>query len=159
MALSGRASKAKGYRGEVEVLQMLETIMREEYLKAGRGCPPELSRSPSGRDIRGIPWIALEVKRREPSKNPDGTRKDDWNPCVVNSWWEQTKTNTLAGQESVLIYRKNHSPWEVRMFGKLHTERAAIKAPVDISLLAFLTWFRIKLRETLTPAPSAQEPA
>lgn len=151
MSLSGRAAKSKGYRGEVEVLGILSRIVKEEYERAGLVGAPELQRSPCGRDIRGISWIALEVKRREPGKNPDGSLKEEWNPSILEGWWSQTKANTLTGQESVLIYRKNHSPWRVRMFARFNTPRSAIRAPVDTSLEAFQSWFRISLRERLTP--------
>lgn len=151
---NGRSAKAKGYRGEVEVLGMLAGILAEEYARAGLGLPPELSRSPSGRDIRGISWIALEVKRHEPSVG-----YSDVTLQQIKGWWEQTKTNCLAGQEPVLIYRANFQPWRVRMFGKLHTERAAVRAPVDISLEAFQVWFRTKVRETLTPPESVTREA
>lgn len=158
MALSGRAAKAKGYRGEVEVLGILSGILAEEYARAGLGGAPELARSPAGRDIRGVSWLALEVKRREPQL-VNGVRKDDWNPSILEGWWTQTKTNTLAGQESVLIYRKNHSPWRVRMFARFNTPRSFIRAPVDTSLEAFTTWFRLNVRERLTPAPNESGPA
>lgn len=158
MGLSGRAAKAKGYRGEVEVLGILSRILGEEYARAGLGPAPELARSPSGRDIRGVAWLALEVKRREPQM-VNGVRKDDWNPCVLEDWWNQTKVNTLPGQESVLIYRKNHSPWRVRMFARFDSPRSAIRAPVDTSLEAFTTWFRLNVRERITPAPNKSEPA
>ncbi len=144
----GRSAKAKGYRGEVEVLKILEEIMKEEYAKVGLVCPPELSRSPSGRDIRGIPWIALEVKRHEPTNG-----YDDVTLQQIKGWWEQCKTNTPVGSESVLIYRANFQPWRIRMFGKLHTNDCAIRCPVDITLEAFLIWFRQKIRESFVTTP------
>lgn len=154
--MAGRSSKSKGYRGEVEVIGILAEIMREEYERAGLGPAPELSRSPAGRDIRGIPWISIEVKRHEPALNSaTGVRRDEFLPSQVEGWWTQCKTNTLSGQESVLIYRKNHSPWQVRMFGKLHTQDAAIRCPVDITIEAFCLWFRVRLRESLKVTTSA----
>lgn len=130
---------------------MLAGILSEEYARAGMGPAPELARSPSGRDIRGINWIALEVKRHEPSVG-----YSDVTLQQIKGWWEQCKTNALAGQEPVLIYRANFQPWRVRMFGKLHTERAAVRTPVDIGIEAFTVWFRTRLQEQLKPAPSGQ---
>jgi hypothetical protein len=151
---NGRSAKAKGYRGEVEVLGMLAEILAEEYAKAGLGPAPELSRSPHGRDIRGVNWLALEVKRHEPSVG-----YSDVTLQQIKGWWEQAKSQARADQEPILIYRANFQPWRVRMFGKLHTERAAVRAPVDIGIEAFSIWFRTKVREQLTPAPSESKPA
>lgn len=146
--MSGRASKAKGYRGEIEVLSILQQIVNEEYGRRGIP-PPELARSPNGRDIRGLNWIALEVKRHEPTG-----AADSFTPYKINQWWSQCKTNTPEGHESVLIYRGNRMPWTVRMFARLHTTKSAVRTPVDIAVETFLLWFRVKLTETLPPPPS-----
>jgi hypothetical protein len=133
------SSKAKGYRGEVEVVELLQTILNEECDKA---CVTriELQRSPAGRDIRGLPWIAIEVKRRE----QDGESN-------VLAWWNQTKANALPGQLPVLIWRRNFSPWKVRMFARLPVRFDAkdgpfIQAPVDIPFTTFAIWFRERVR-------------
>lgn len=141
-----RRAKNKGYRGEVEVIGILMVVLAEEYrAKFGEGVPPpELNRSPHGRDIRGLPWLALEVKFHEQE-----SWEDQFTPAKVNGWWEQTKTNTPAGAVPVLIYRRPRGAWKVRMFGKLETERAYIQTPVDITLEGFLAWFRQRVRETL----------
>lgn len=131
----GNPSKAKGYRGEKEVLDMLQSIVNEEYRKVGVP-PPELARSANGRDIRGLPWIALEVKRRE----NDGSYQ-------MREWWEQTKKNSPDGHEPVLIWRKNFEPWRIRMFGYIAAgTESRVRCPVDITLEAFLAYFRAKLR-------------
>ncbi len=126
----GNPAKAKGYRGEVEVMRIIETIVREEYGRR-KMSPPELNRSPNGRDLRGIGWIAVEVKYRETMQ--------------MNQWWDQCKVNTPKGSESVLIWRANYQPWRVRMFGYLDAGDQRVRCPVDISLDAFCAWFRARL--------------
>ncbi len=129
-------SKAKGYRGEVEVMTMLQTVVNQEYAAVGM-MAPELTRSPAGRDIRGLPWIAVEVKYREQTSG-------------INSWWEQTKKNSNEVQAPVLIWRSNYEPWRVRMFGALLlADGRKVKCPVDITQDAFLTWFRYRVKENL----------
>lgn len=128
-------SKAKGYRGEIEVMRLLQVIVNDEYQRINLH-PPELTRSPAGRDIRGLPWIAVEVKYRE-------------TPCL-DQWWIQTKVNAMENQEPVLIWRSNHQPWRVRMFGRLKvSDGTLVRAPVDITVDAFSTWFRLMVRATL----------
>lgn len=146
--MSGRSSKAKGYRGEVEVLEILSGILAQEYSRRGLP-PPELARSPNGRDIRGISWIALEVKRHEPKG-----AGDFFTPSQVEAWWEQCKTNAPKGTEPIVIYRGNRMPWRVKMFGRLHTEKATVRCPVDIAVDAFYVWFRARLNEILPTPPS-----
>lgn len=145
-------SKQKGYRGEREVMDMLQVIVNEEYGAVGLA-PPELTRSPAGRDIRGLPFVAIEVKYRE--------------QVCLNPWWGQTKRNALAGQEPVLIWRSNYEPWRVRMFGYLRFAEAGsngvlgapvspprhVRSVVDISCDAFLVWFRHRLKSTLSSLP------
>jgi hypothetical protein len=124
----------KGYRGEKEVLTLLEEIVKEEYNRAGMGAP-ELARSPNGRDIRGISWIGIEVKYRESMQ--------------MDQWWTQCKVNTPAGAEPVLIWRANYQPWRVRMFGFLDSKSARVRTPVDIGVEPFLIWFRERLKHEL----------
>lgn len=139
-----RSSKNKGYRGEVEVIGMLNVILREEYAKLPGVPPPELVRSPHGRDIRGLPWLAPEVKYHEPTG-----ALDQFTPSKIAGWWHQCKVNTPAGAESVLFYRGNHMPWRVRMFGELPLTGSAVRTPVDIPIEPFLVWFRNRVKEKL----------
>jgi len=135
-------SKAKGYRGEVEVLDLLQAVVNEEYAKRGlRG--PELSRSPHGRDIVGLPWLAPEVKRVEQN-----------NPANVASWWNQCKDQGQGKREVVLFHRQNNRPWNVRMFGFLDLPRLAdktprVRCPVDITVEAFVAWLRLRIQQDL----------
>jgi hypothetical protein len=135
--MSGRSSKAKGYRGEVEVMSLIAEMAMAVCNQLGVP-PPELARSPNGRDIRGISWIAIEVKRVEAD-----------NPSNLLSWWEQAKSQAQVGQEPVLFYRKNNSPWNIRMFGFLDANGSRIRCPVDIGLPAFRVWFSERYKSTV----------
>lgn len=178
------ASKAKGYRGEVEVMALLQAVVNEVYQEKGLA-PVELSRAPHGRDIVGLPWLAPEVKRVEGD-----------HPSLVAGFWAQCKDQaTRAGtnREPVLFHRLNNRPWKVRMFGFLalpdnrpecpkcggkgkhpvmnfspghqyHEVSCAschgrgtldpapqprVRCPVDISIEAFLTYLKIRIRQEL----------
>lgn len=146
--MSGRSSKSKGYRGEVEVIGLLLEIISEVYRL--KGVPiPELTRSPNGRDIRGIPWLAIEVKRHEPTVGyPEVTQSQ------IKQWWEQAKSQASATQTPVLFYRANHQPWRIRMYGYLQAGEGRVRCPVDINLDIFNVWFRAKLNSQFA-SPSA----
>jgi hypothetical protein len=136
--MSGRKSKQKGSRGEIEIMAMLTNVMVLEY--AGKKLPiPELNRGAHGRDIRGIPFIAPEVKRHE--------RDSLYN---VEAWWNQAKAQSDAQREPVLFYRKNHEPWNVRMFGYLLVGQDRVRCPVDITLEAFMVWFTLKVQASIS---------
>lgn len=135
--MSGRMSKSKGYRGEIEVKTILEGIVEEVYGRM-KIPAPELARSPNGRDILGLNWLAIEVKRHE---------RD--NPYVISEWWTQTKEQAGNNRVPVLFYRMNNRPWNVKMFGFLELPKGRIRCPVEIGLEAFLAWFRNQLEGRL----------
>lgn len=147
--MSGRSSKSKGYRGEVEVINLLLETIREVYEKMGSPVP-ELTRSPNGRDIRGIPWLAIEVKRHEPTVGyPEVTQSQ------IKGWWEQCKSQASATQTPVLFYRANHQPWRIRMYGYIQAGEARVRCPVDITLDIFTVWFRARLAADFTRSGDA----
>jgi len=84
----------------------------------------------AGQDITGLEWLSLEVKHRE--------------TLQVDKWWEQTteqaKRRNGEGVTPVLIYKRNHVPWRVRMPGYASSE---VQHPciVDISFEDFQYWF------------------
>lgn len=138
-------AKAKGYRGEVEILQMMQGIVTEEFQREGcAGLAPELKRSPNGRDIVGVPWIAPEVKRHEPTNGYDEVTENQ-----KAGWWQQCKINAGNNREPVLLYRANFQPWKCRMFVRVETPRSMVRAPADVSLEVFQVWFRLRIREEL----------
>jgi hypothetical protein len=148
MGIKRSSARAKGAAGEVEILFMLQQIMAEEYIRLGLP-PPELYRGANGRDIRGIRWLAPEVKRHEPLKGfVDITIQQ------IEQWWEQAKVQASAGQLPALFYRPNRQPWRVRVFGHIlidedNARAGRIRAPVDISLEVFKVWFRERVKASL----------
>lgn len=140
--MAGRMSRNKGARGEREVIAILQPIVDSVCEETGQ--PRfELRRNPTQRfkgkeyDVIGLPWIALEVKRQE-------------NLSGLGSWWKQTLDATRPGQTPVLVYRKNHSPWKVRMKVPVDIEnRLNVMCVVDVDWDTFLFWFRQRLKIAL----------
>lgn len=135
--MSGRKSKVKGRSGEMEILALLTNVMVLEY-QTKKLPIPELNRGAHGRDIRGLSFMAPEVKRHE--------RDNLYN---VEAWWNQAKAQSDAQREPVLFYRKNYEPWNVRMFGYLIVGSDRVRCPVDITLDAFMVWFKLKVQESI----------
>lgn len=137
--MGGKMSRDKGQRGEREVIKLLQPIVDEVYTKWNME-PPSLERNlmqshKGGCDLAGLGWLALEVKHQESSN--------------LKSWWEQTKSQA-NGREPILIHRKNHGRWRIRMIGYLVVKDGArVRAPVDIALEAFLAYFRIRIEKEL----------
>lgn len=137
-------SRAKGQRGERQVIELLQPIIdnvyaqTNDYLKAVNGGglgnagmalnAPKLQRNTlqsdsGGFDIVGLDWLALEVKNVETSE-----------PSMVDKWWVQAVTQAKkakVGKDSVasekrgnekravLFYKRNRTRWRVRMKGYL----------------------------------------
>ena len=132
----------KGKRGEREVIKLLQPVIEDAYLKAGYADQtPILRRNlmqsiDGGFDITGLHWLALEVKFHETSQ--------------LSSWWDQCKSQAGENQEPVLIHRKSHQPWRVRMFGALPLpDGRKVRCPVDISVESFLVYVQHRLLQEL----------
>lgn len=114
-------------------MQILQRVVDQESEKRSVS-PIELFRSRNGRDIRGLPWIAVEVKRHQ-----------DCGPAAIEGWWRQTIENADPAQVPVLFWRANRKPWTVRMFvfkSKRDDTTTNISVqPVDIGVESFLVWF------------------
>lgn len=174
--MSGSYSRDKGQRGEREVIKVLQPTVSKVYIEAGLPAP-ELARNLSqtrdgGFDIKGLEWMALEVKYQE-SEN-------------IKAWWEQTCRQAgtdIFGMRSdqnqpqqmvggsvvkrvgssgkvgpdlirtpILFYRANREQWQVMLVGRLFAEKSQIRTPVRVTLLQFLPWFELKLREEVAKA-------
>jgi len=139
--MAGKASRDKGYRGEREALALLQPIVDEvcDELNEVRF---ELRRDQRQRfeakhyDLVGIPWLAIEVKRRE-------------NIGQINTWWRQTLAATREGQTAVLMYRPNNTAWQVRMRVPILAGDTRILATVTVGFETFKVWFREKLKSHL----------
>ena len=139
---SGKFARDKGQRGEREAIAVLQPVVNEVY-KAMAKVPPELARNLSqtrngGFDIEGLEWIALEIKRHETTQ--------------LSQWWAQTKSQAGSERVPVLMWRKNGGKWSVRMFGFLDAGGLRVRCPVDISIDAFLVYFKESLQHRLRTA-------
>ena len=127
------SARSKGRSGEMEIIARLSNILLLEY-NARKWPVPEdglLHRGPHGKDIRGLTWLAPEIKRHEIITE-----------YLINQWWKQCKDQAEPNAEPVLFYRNNHHPWAVRMLGRLKLSNGgAIRCPVDITFPNFLLWF------------------
>lgn len=135
----------KGKRGEREVVTILQSVVNEVCLQ--HPMAPKLQRTGymqsdcGGFDIAGLDWLGMEVKRCETEH--------------LDLWWEQCKRQAKSSainqreREPVLIHRQNGRKWRVRMFGALVVNSRRVRCPVDISLGAFIVWFRLRLEAEL----------
>lgn len=136
--MSGLFAREKGKRAEREAVKLLQPIINEVYGKYGLEIP-ELQRNQmqshkGGYDIVGLEWLALEVKHQE--------------TLHISDWWSQTVRQAGEERTPVLIYKQNRVKWRVVMYGFLPAGGDWIdwpRTPVDITLEAFLTYFRVRL--------------
>lgn len=103
-ATVGAGARGKGAAGEREVKIILRSILQQVYLYHTVPLPEfernlEQSRG-GGYDLKGLEWLAIEVKRQERSN--------------LTAWWEQTLRQCGEHQIPFLIHRANHQPWRVR---------------------------------------------
>lgn len=140
MTITRQSAKQKGAAGEADILVRLQQIAAKVYIEKGLP-PPEPYRGRHGIDVRGIPYIAPEVKRHEPMNGAA-----ELLPSQIDKWWEQAKSQ--AGSKlPVLFYRMNRRPWLVRMYGYIEIDSATrIRCPVDISYEAFAAWYDLRVR-------------
>jgi hypothetical protein len=136
--MGGKSSKRKGYRGEKEVIDLLQPIVNDV---CGLGTEVVLERNlmqarKGGCDMVGLDWISLEVKRQE--------------KVQVSVWWKQTLRQCKDGQTPVLLYRENHAPWKCRMRVRLELGGGKqLLATVDIDIATFLLYFRHRTKHEL----------
>ena len=130
-------ARNKGQRGEREIIDILQPIVDKAYSEKGIP-PPELTRNliqsySGGDDIEGLPWLSIEVKRRE--------------TLNVDTWWEQTikQSAKRKGSQPALLYRANHQKWRARLLVPI----AENPHVVEVSLATFLEWFSYQLSEYL----------
>lgn len=129
--MGGKMSRNKGQRGEREVAKLLQPIVDKVYSSRGLE-PPVIGRNlqqtrDGGYDLSGLDWMALEVKWQEAFNLKD--------------WWVQTLRQAGEQQIPILIYKKNHVKWRVRMIGELPIGCYLMPALVDIDLETFCQWF------------------
>ncbi len=141
MTITRAAAKQKGATGEAYIMVELQQLVSEVYIERGLP-PPEPYRGRHGVDIRGLPFIAPEVKRHEPSNGAA-----ELLPSQIEKWWAQAKSQAKAPKQPVLFYRMNNRPWTVRMVGALIVGAGTyVSAPVDISFEAFKAWYSLRVK-------------
>ena len=141
----GGFARAKGQRGERAVVKLLQPIINSVYaeFELEGDQVPDLQRNQmqshkGGYDIVGLDWLALEVKHQE--------------TLNLNSWWLQATTQAKDSKIPVLIYKQNRVKWRVVMYGYLPVGGDWIdwpRTPVDITLEAFLVYFRLMVANEL----------
>lgn len=142
-------ARAKGKRGEREVIALLQPIITTEYEALGLEAP-QLRRNLSqtrggGYDIEGVPWLALEVKNCSKDQR--------------NSWWAQTLRQAEVGQEPLLMYKITGSDvgWRAMINGRVELPdgKRHLVCPIDISAgNALKLWLAFKIRQyTGNPYP------
>lgn len=129
-------SRNKGKSAEREVRDLIQPTVDDVFRDRGME-PPQLKRNlmqsmEGGHDLTGAPGIAIEVKRQE--------------TYHLDKWWEQAEEQgRRANAVPILIYRRNHAQWRVRMVGLLPIGVSFHETIVDISLGDFLEWYRLYL--------------
>jgi hypothetical protein len=143
-----KMSRTKGQSGEREVIDLLQPTL--DAVVRGHGLDPNnfpiqrntVQSDRGGSDLTGLPGLAIEVKRCE--------------TLAIESWWEQCTEQAMGPRMigfravPVLFYRRNRTPWRVRMLGHCGGNLGGGKDPgvlpltpavVDVSLDDFLKWF------------------
>jgi hypothetical protein len=132
-----KAGKAKGTRGEREIVALIGVLVGRVF--ESYGMPrPVISRSKRGCDVDGLLDYAFEVKRDNKPRLEDD--------CLA---WAQVEAFAKAkGKIPVLFYRSNNSKWRVKIQTVLVVPLAITCGSmtiVDISLESFCTWFEADL--------------
>jgi hypothetical protein len=135
--------KQKGAKGELQVRDLLQDVL--DKVAADIGVPaPVLQRNvlqsqEGGSDLRGLPWLACEVKRVE-------------NLSGLPSWWRQCMNAAKPGQLPVLIYRQNFGPWNVRTYLPIKVGPIVVRMTMNLSWLDFRVYFEQRARFELSKA-------
>lgn len=93
----GKASRAKGNRGELELAHILDNWFMQY----------SINRTPNSGglwipgDLNGVDWMHIECKRQE--------------TITMGAWIEQASEDCPRGQLPVIMYRKNHMRWRADM--------------------------------------------
>lgn len=152
--MGGRMSQNKGKRGERAVIELLQPILDEMYGAIGKAAPilqrNTLQFDQGGFDICGLPWLAIEVKNAE--------------QFHLDKWWEEAKEQAEKQSKHfhveavpVLMYKRNHVNFRIRMSGYIPCGEKKVRTVVDIAIDPFLVWFRERVRQELASLGSVQQ--
>lgn len=98
--MSGRRSRNKGSRGELEVAKIINDRLGLELHRTPNSGAFKWHDNLKG-DVQGWPGMHLEVKRAERLQIP--------------KWLEQTEDDCPDGSVPLLVFRQSHQPWRVVM--------------------------------------------
>ncbi len=141
-ATVGVGARGKGAAGEREVKIILRSILQPVYLYHNQPLPEfernlEQSRG-GGYDLKGLEWLAIEVKRQERSN--------------LTAWWEQTLKQCGEHQIPFLIHRANHQPWRVRTRLPVVIYRGTtLLTTVDMERPEWTLWLQYEAFSRLAP--------
>lgn len=134
--LSGKGVRAKGQRGEREVVKLLQAIVDKVHRDFPHiGAAPTLQRNAlqahlGGEDIHGLEGFSVEVKFQE--------------NVQVGQWWKQALAQAAkANAVPVLFWRQSAQKFKVRFRACVSTpgDRDQIEMDLDVSLEEFTEWF------------------
>lgn len=126
-------SRAKGQRGEREVIDLLQDKVAE--IRSKYALPPivlqrnALQAHLGGNDIHGLEPFSVEVKFQESEYQA--------------AWWEQCVKQAGELLTPVLFYRRSRMPWLVKLRVYVNTpgDRDQIRMDIVTSLSDFMFWF------------------
>lgn len=138
----GRGSRAKGAQGEREALGLLGEWLFPVYAEFGMD-PDKIKRNldqvtEGGCDLKGLPWLSIEVKRRE--------------TVSLGAWWTQTLNQTKPGEIPFLMWRVNRAPWRFRLRVPVVVGPVPVVLDVDMDADAAREWLTKQLRMRLLGA-------
>ena len=120
-------SKAKGKRGELEVVQL---IKEHTGIEAHRNWLEQSAQG--GVDIVGVPGWAIEVKRQK-----------KW----LGKWWTQAAQQAKDGNKPVLLYKLDRKPWRAQVCSCALGSELHFMVTTDI-----LNWLHLVRHERLGKA-------
>jgi hypothetical protein len=106
-------------------------VLQRNTLQSDRG----------GMDITGLPWLALEIKHVEGVNNH-----------LLREWWDQCTEQAGHGQVPVLAYKRNNSPFRVRLPGGVGGGEVWVETPVEVGWGVFEGWFAQRVAHELAEA-------
>jgi hypothetical protein len=135
--------RAKGQRGERQVVQLLQAIV--DTVRNRRGLAPivlqrnALQAHLGGEDIHGLDGFAVEVKWQENENVP--------------AWWRQAVQQAeRANAVPILFYRGSRQKWKIRFRAYVNTpgDRDQIEMDLDANEEDFVEWFGNAYDESLS---------
>lgn len=125
-------ARQKGSRGEREALEWLTGFMVP--VCAHIGVPvPVLSRNllqtrEGGYDVKGLDWLAIEVKRVETE--------------FQSKWWDQVRKSKEETQIPCLLFRKNRNPWRAMVEIPTVVGGSLLNVTATLDAQQFGHWFQ-----------------